>query len=251
MKRFKNTIFMLILLCNCFLTAQHLDIDYVPVKGRESSFRANLFSQGIVGVNTLKHFDSSVEILRLQYFSKKGNSLSFKLYGTRTFWVGNKVDALNTLSFLHNPVGGMFNANLMARFPIAFKERSSYRIAFQMGERFVNATPNSGERSPNFMDHYGGLGMIYQHLVYEDARNNESLYFYAFPSGIIHYSNKDKREVFFNNELQAAAYGYGLQLGIEWNKKLRFTIMAHQLLNAKTGSDLGRPAFRFATGYLF
>lgn len=251
MKYLKNPMLFSVIFCSYFAIAQQLDIDYVPVKNRESSFRAKLFSQGIVGVNTLKHFDSSVEVLRLQYFGKKGNSLSLKLYGTQTFWVGNKVDALNTLSYLHNPVGGMFNANLMAKFPIVFKDRSSYRIAVQLGERFVNATPKRGDISRYFIDHYGGLGLIYQRLLFEDARNNESLYFYAFPSGLVHYSSSDKREAFFDNQLKTTAIGYGLQLGIEWNKKLRFSIMAHQLLHPETSSELGRPSFRFSTGYLF
>lgn len=233
------------------LSAQQFAIDYTPTKERESSFKVGLFKQGIIGLNSLQHIDASAEVLRMQFDSSGGTILSLSLFSTQTIWAGNKKDELNLLSYIHNPVGGIVNGSFMGKIPLSFQKNTSYKLGVRLGLRLIEGFPLDPTKSRFFVDNYASLGVIYQRLLFEDARKNQSLYLLAYPSGILHYSGAEKREQFFNNQLETTAYGYGFQLGVELNRSFRFSFMGHQLLNAEEGSDVGRFVLRFSTGYSF
>lgn len=238
----------------CFsqaLVAQQMAIDYTPTKKRESSFKVNLFKQGIIGINTLQHIDASAEVLRVQYDSSNGLQLSMSLFTTRSIWVGNKNDQLNLLSYMHNPIGGLINGSVVGKIPLSIKKDASFKIGVRLGQRFIQGFPIDPLYSRYFMDNYGSIGPIYQRLIYENARENKNLYLVFHPSLNVHNSSAKKREQFFDNQLQTTVYGYGLQLGFELNKTFRFSLMGHQLLNANEDSELGKFVFRFSTGYIF
>ena len=234
-----------------FVTAQQIPIDYTATKKRESSFKVRLLKQGIIGINTLQHLDLTGELITINKTNTNGTSLSFTLFSTQAIWAGNKNDQLNILSYMHNPVGGFLNGSLMAKIPLSFKKDSSYKLGVRLGQRLIEAFPIDPINSRYFMDNYGSIGLIYQRLLYENARENESLYLIMYPNGIVHNSSAEKREQFFDNQLKTTVFGYGFQLGIELNRKFRFSFMGHQLLNANEGTELGKFVLRFSTGYVF
>ena len=66
-----------------------------------------------------------------------------------------------------------------------------------------------------------------------------------------HRSSQENRTLFFNDELPSLAYGYGLELGLEYNSQLKLILIGQQLVNATPESDFGKFVLRLSLTYRF
>lgn len=239
------------LLLGTSLPAQLLEIDYNSGKREEESFRIQLIRTGIIGISSLKHLDLTLEVLKLRYDTKRGTHFEFTVFGTQTLWRGNRVDELNTFDFLMNPIGGTINGSLFGSFALNEKELSQTKLAFSIGSKWIEGPPLPNFQNTSFLDYYGRLGWIYQKTIAEDALTNSSLYFWTFPSLLIHQSSEQSRQQFFNNQLDPLSYGYALELGLEYNTQLKITLVGQQLVNADPSGNFGRFVARLIVGYRF
>ena len=239
------------LLLSAALTAQLLEIDYTKGKREEESFRIQLIRTGIVGISSLKHLDFTLEVLKLRYDSKKGNHIALTVYGTQTLWRGNRIDELNTFDFLMNPIGGTINGSFFGSFTLKKNELQNTKLGVSIGNKWIEGTPLPNFQNTSFFDYYGRVGWIYQKTLAEDALTNSSLYFWAFPSLLMHQSSAESRQQFFNNQLDPLSYGYALELGFEYNTQLKMTLVGQQLVNADPSGNFGRFVARLIVGYRF
>ena len=251
--KFKNfgILFVGFLLLTNLTSAQLLEIDYSKDKREENSVRVHFIRQGIIGVSSLQHLDLSAEIFKVRYDGKKDAHLSFTVFSTRTIWKGNKTDALNTFSFLMNPIGGTVNGTFFATYPISKTEISKSKVGLSLGTKWIEGQPLPGFRSSTFFDTFSRLGWIHQRLLAEDPLQNTSLYFWSYPSLVAHRSSQENRTLFFNDELPSLAYGYGLELGLEYNSQLKLILIGQQLVNATPESDFGKFVLRLSLTYRF
>lgn len=58
-------------------------------------------------------------------------------------------------------------------------------------------------------------------------------------------------ELFFDNGLETLSYGYGLQMGVEFNQNIRLIFLINQLVNTLAPELLGNPILRFTLTYRF
>ena len=242
---------VLFLLLSNITLGQLLEIDYSKTKREESRFRVHFIRQGIIGVSSLQHLDLSAEVFKIRYDSKKGAHVSFTVYSTQTIWRGNKVDALNTFDFIMNPIGGTANGNFFTSFSVSKTDNSNSKIGFSLGTKWVEGPPLPDFRNSTFFDNYTRVGWINQRLLAEDPLKNSSLYFWSFPHLQLHQSSEVNRKLFFNEELPALAYGYGIELGLEYNSKLKLILIGQQLINATSNSDFGKLVLRLSLAYRF
>ena len=248
----KYSIFLVVfLLQGTFCHAQLLELDYTKDKREESSFRAQLIRTGIIGVSSLKHIDVTVEGLKLRFDSKKRTHLALTVYGTRTIWRGNRIDELNTFDFLMNPIGGTVNGSFFTSYSINKNKLKNTKLALSFGKKWIQGPPLPNFKNSSFFDNYGRLGWIYQRTLAEDALTNSALYFWAFPSMIIHQASKENRIKFFNNQLDPFSYGYALEFGLEYNTKLKVTLIGQQILNTDPSGDFDNFVARLIFGYRF
>ena len=247
----KRWLFVGFLLFNMSSKAQLMEIDYTKEPREESSVRLQLIRTGIVGISSLKHLDLTVEVLKIRYDAKKGAHAAFTVYGTQTLWRGNRVDQLNTFEFLMNPTGGAINGSLFTSFPLTKKETQNTKVALSIGKKWIQGPPLPTFQNTSFFDNYGRLGWIYQKTLADDALNNMSLYFWAFPSAIVHQSSDESRKIFFNDQLDPLAYGYSMELGLEYNTKLKITLIGQKILNAEPLGNFDQFVARLIVGYRF
>ena len=242
-------LFFIFISWNCF--GQMLELDYSKQKREESSFKVHLIRTGIVGISSLKHLDFTVEALKLRFDAKKGSHIDFTLYGTQTIWNGNRKNLLNTFDFLMNPIGGDINSNLFFTYPLSNKELKNSKIALSIGKKWIQGQPLPNFQNNSFFDNYGRFGFIYQSTIAEDPINNSSLYFWTFPSLIMHQGTAESRRQFLNNNLDTFAYGYAIELGLEYNTQLKVTLLGQQILNAEPGGGFDQFVARLILGYRF
>ena len=239
------------LLLNTLSYAQLLELDYTKGKREENSFRIQLIRTGIMAVSSLKHFDVTVEALKLRFDTKKGNHFSFTIYGTQTILIGNRIEELNTFDFLMNPIGGDLNGNLFFSYPISKKKLQNSKIALSLGKKWIQGQTLPNFQSNTFFDNYGRLGWVYQNTLADDALTNSSLYFWTFPSIIVHQATPDNRRQFFDDKLNPFSYGYAMELGLEFNSQIKVTLIGQQILNADPTGNFRRFIARLIIGYRF
>ena len=114
-----------------------------------------------------------------------------------------------------NPIGGDINTNLFFSYPLSKKELQNTKIALSIGKKWIQGQPLPNFQNDSFFDNYGRFGFIYQSTIAEDPINNSSLFFWTFPSLIIHQGTEESRRQFFNSNLDPFAYGYAIELGLE------------------------------------
>ena len=232
-------------------SAQLLEIDYSVENREENSFDIQLIRTGILGASSLKNLDFTIEALKLRFDSKKGNHFSFTIYGTRTIWMGNRISELNTFDILMNPIGGNINSNFFISYLLSKNELKNSKVGVSLGKKWIQGQPLPNFQISSFFDNYGRLGWIYQSTLAEDALTNSSLYFWIFPSIIVHQSTSNSRRKFFNNHLDPFAYGYAMEMGLEYNTKLKVTLIGQQILNAEPTGVFGQFVTRLIIAYRF
>ena len=67
----------------------------------------------------------------------------------------------------------------------------------------------------------------------------------------MHQGTEESRRQFFNSNLDPFAYGYAIELGLEYNTQLKVTLLGQQILNAKPAGDFGQFITRLVIGYRF
>ena len=95
------------------------------------------------------------------------------------------------------------------------------------------------------------LGGSYQRLLFEDAPENQRIDFWIYPHLIANQMGEKDIELFFNNELKSLSYGYGLQTGLEFNRKIRLVLLINQFVNTLVPESLGISLLRFTLVYQF
>ena len=244
----KKLIFLFFSSSYLCLQGQLLELDYSSPVQRESLFKVKLFKQIMGGVTTLGHFDLSTEAININYSASGGFISGLSVVGTSSIFSGNKSDKKNNLSHLLNPHGGLVNGSLYFQIPLQEKEKSKLRIYSRLGAKLIEGTPLRGFQS-FFMSSYGMLGGVYQRLLFEDAPENQRIDFWIYPHLMLNQMGEGDLEIFFNDELKPLSYGYGLQTGIEFNRKLRLIFLLNQFVNTLVPDPLGIPVLRFTLVY--
>jgi hypothetical protein len=232
-------------------SSQLLELDFTSEKKEESSFKIHLIRYGIIGVSSLQHLDLTAEVLKMRYDAKNGLYLGFTVFSTRTIWQGNKVDELNTFDFLMNPIGGTVHGNFFGRLPLNRSKTQNSNIGLSIGSKWIQGPPVPMFRSNSFLDHYLRLGWVHQRLLAEDALANSSLSFWTFPHIQFHQSSSESRSIYFDDQIDSLAQGYGIELGIEYNTQLKITLHGQQLLNTDPQGDFNRFVTRLIVAYRF
>jgi hypothetical protein len=150
-----------------------------------------------------------------------------------------------------NPIGGTVNGSFFTSYSIKKNNLKNTKLALSLGKKWIQGPPLPNFKNSSFFDNYGRLGWIYQRTLAEDALTNSALYFWAFPSMIIHQASKENRIKFFNNQLDPFSYGYALEFGLEYNTKLKVTLIGQQILNTGPSGDFGHFVARLIFGYRF
>lgn len=250
---FSNTL-SIILVFFCFSIegySQRLNIDFNAEKREESSFKIRLLRHGIIGVSSLQHLDLSAEVLQFRYLARGGTNWGLTLYSTQTLWRGNKQDLRNTFDFLMNPIGGLANGSISGKIPFKLKPDKNSNLQFFLGSKWIEGPPAPAFRTPRFFDHYLHLGWLHQRLLAEDPLTNSSLSFWLFPYFQLHQSSAANRTRFFEELLPPLAQGYGLEIGIDYNRQLKLSLYGQQLLNATPQSALRLFVARLIVAYRF
>ncbi len=248
----KNLIWLISLILYCqFTSAQLLEPDFTSEKREENSFRVHLIRTGIIGISSLQHFDLTAELLKFRYDTKNGVYLGFTVFSTRTIWMGNKEDTLNTFDFLMNPIGGTVHGNILSKIPLKRSKVKNSNIGLSIGSKWIQGPQAPNFKSTSFFDHYLRLGWIHQRLLSEDALTNSSLSFWAFPYLQLHQASEESRRLFFKEQIDPQAYGYGLEIGIDYNSQLKLSIYGQQLLNTSPESEFNQFVARLVAAYRF
>ena len=247
----KGRFFVGFMLFSSLCFGQLLEVDYNGGTREESRLRVQFLRSGTLGVSSLKHLDLTVEGAKFRYDSRNGSQLSVTLYGTKTLWRGNRIDALNTFDFLMNPTGGSVNGALFYSIPLSFNELYLNKMALVLGNKWIQGPPLPNIQNTSFFDRYGRLGWVYQSKITEDPLTNSSLYFWSFPALLLHQGSPLSRQQFFNGELAPWSYGYAVELGMEYNTKLKVTLLGQQLLNTVRKSPFGQFVARLIVSYRF
>jgi len=242
---------MVNLLCIKKASSQLLELDFTSEKKEERSFKIHLIRYGIVGLSSLQHFDLTAELLKMRYDAKNGLYVGFTIFGTRTIWQGNKLDGLNTFDFLMNPIGGTVHGNFFGRLPLKRSKIQNSNIGLSIGSKWIQGPPVPNFRNNSFLDHYLRLGWVQQRLLAEDALTNSSLSFWTFPHIQFHQSSSESRSIYFDDQIDSLAQGYGIELGIEYNTQLKITLYGQQLLNTDPQGDFNRFVTRLIVAYRF
>jgi hypothetical protein len=66
-----------------------------------------------------------------------------------------------------------------------------------------------------------------------------------------HQSSAESRKLYFNDQIDPFAPGYGIELGIEYNTQLKVTLHGQQLLNTDPQGDFNRFVTRLIVAYRF
>ena len=245
----KKLIFLFFFGASVSLRSQLLELDYRSPLKSESRFSIGFFKQIMLGATTLGHIDTTVEVMNIKFNASGGLLAGFSVAGTQTFWVGNKDDKRNNLSFLVNPTGRI-NGSLYFLIPLQGEEKSNLRLSSRLGLKLIQGTPLRGFQS-SFLSNQAELGVVYQKLLYENAPENERIDFWVYPQFLLNQINKEDLAVFFDNQIKPVSMGYGLQTGVEFNQRLRLIFLLNQIVNTLVPDSLGIPVLRFTLVYRF
>ena len=243
--------FVGIFLLSRFCSAQMMDIDYAQGKREENSFRVHFLRYGVIGISSLQHLNLTSEVTKFRFDAKKGLHLSFSVFGTSTLWAGNKKDLLNSFDYMMNPTGGRANGTFFVSYPIANKDTQNSKIGLSLGTKWIQGPVQPEFKSSSFFDNFVRTGWIHEQLLAEDALQNTSLSFWGFPHLQLHQLTQDSVSRFFNDELETVSYGYGLEMGLDYNETLKLIFIGQQLLNPIPESDLKRFVARLTVAYRF
>lgn len=94
------------------------------------------------------------------------------------------------------------------------------------------------------------LGGVYQRQLYENAPENQWIDFWAFPHLMASQLKPEDLSV-FDNQLETISFGYGLQTGVEFNRKVRLIFLLNQLVNTNNPDTLGNIVLRLTLSYRF
>ena len=99
----------------------------------------------------------------------------------------------------------------------------------------------------NFLTNYGQLGEVYQNLIFE----NESIDLWIHPHMVFNHINEKDLSTFFEEDLKSITYGYGLQAGLEFNRKVKAILLLNQFVNTNVPDPVGKAVLRFTVSYRF
>jgi len=228
---------------------QQLALDYGPTGQKEGRINVKLFKHFIGGANTLGHVDISSEVLNIHYSDSGGSTSGISVVGTTAILTGNKNDIKNNLSYLLNPLAGV-NGSLYFFVPLQKKEQSSVILGGRFGLKWIEGTPLRGYEN-RFLSGYGMLGGVYQRQLHENAPDNQWIDFWAFPHLMASQLKPKDLTDFFDNQLETISYGYGLQTGVEFNRKVRLVFLLNQFVNTNNPDTLGNLVMRLTFSYRF
>ena len=231
-------------------SAQLLEMDFSEKRRQESAFRLHVLRYGIIGISSLKHLDLSAELVKVRFERGGGTQFSFTLYSTRTLWKGNKKEPLNTFDFLMNPIGGTVNGTLFMGIPLDRQYKNS-KIAFALGKKWIQGQPLPQFKNSSFIANFSRLGWGYQKLLAEDPLTNSSLSFWSFPHLLLQQASANSRNSFFDSQIDPWAYGYGAEIGLEYNTQLKVILHGQQLLPSFAQGDYNRFTARLTLAYRF
>ena len=245
----KNLFLLMLFITSDNLYSQLLKLDYSSLEKKESLLKISLFRQYMLGVNTLGHIDLSGEVMSINYSSSSGFMGGLSVIGTTSIFYKNKDDKKNNLTHLLNPTGG-FNGSLYFLFTLQEKEKSSLKLSSQLGIKWIQGRALKGFEN-SFLSEYGMLGVVYQRILYENALENQRIDFWIYPHLMASQVGEENLEIFFDNQLETISYGYGLQTGVEFNRKVRLVFLLNQFLSSPVPETTGIPVLRFTVGYRF
>ena len=231
------------------LFAQQLTVEPSPGKKEESFFRFRFFKSGLLGFNSIGHLTvSGSGLLNLRYSGKKGSFTEFDLSSTYSPLFLNSNDQRNAVSHLLNPLGGLVNVSLRYAIPLHIEETTASKLTIRTGLKLVEAFPIKAIDGQNFLDQYAEVGWLYQNLIAEDALQNQSLYFMAYPHFFVHHSGAEQRASFFGQNLPPTAQGYGVELALDFNRRLWVSLTGSQFVNATVANNLQKFVLALTVG---
>ena len=250
--RIRRIFFSLVVLNINISYCQLFDLDYSFKRKSEKLLKVDFLKQFMITYDTNGSIGITGEGLNIKYVSKKGTNLSFSFVGTQILYFGSKSDKLNSFSQIMNPLGGKIGSILSFNQPIKYEDKSSYSLVSTIGERMIFSVPieNSvGFGNRYFLNTHGNIGLVYQKLFNENILENKSLMLWFSPQIIFSLSKKNDMSRFFANDLKPKSYGYSAELGLEYNKTLKVSVLLNQFLNTEKSSNLKSPSLRLSVYY--
>lgn len=102
-----------------------------------------------------------------------------------------------------------------------------------------------------FLTNYGQIGGVYQNLIFEDALKNESIDHWIYPHINFDHTNEKDLSTFFEEDLKSITYGYGLNAGLEFNRKVKALLLLSQFVNTNIPDVVGKAVLRLTFSYHF
>ena len=243
--------FVILFFINQFIFSQQLDFDfYTGEKKENKSFSFKYVQQGILNLDSNANISATIEAFKLSYKTKNNFNSYLTLFSTRTFFSGKKNDKLNTLSSILNPLGGRFNINIHSLIPIKVKQDFNSSLGIKIGKKLIEAQaiyfPLDNKA---FFENYINIGSLIQKKIIDDPLNNTSLFFWSYTNLFLTKSSKKNREIFFDNDLKSLSKGYGLEIGIQYNRSLKIILNGNKVLYDMKNSELSKIIFQLSISY--
>ena len=243
--------FVILFFINQFIFSQQLDFNfYTGEKKENKSFSFKYVQQGILNLDSNANISATIEAFKLSYKTKNNFNSYLTLFSTRTFFSGKKNNKLNTLSNILNPIGGRFNINIHNLIPIKVKEDFNSSLGIKIGKKLIEAQaiyfPLDNKA---FIENYINTGLLIQKKIIDDPLNNTSLFFWSYTNLFLTKSSKKNREIFFDNDLKSLSKGYGLEIGVQYNRSLKIILNGNKILYAMKNSELNKIIFQLSISY--
>ena len=250
-----RTKFLLSLLCTycctAVLQAQSLDIDYDGSINNEKKVRIKVIKSLGAGVNSQGVVEVSSEALSIDGYLDEQVHVGLSMFSNYTFFGGDLLDFATRASHLHYPYGGTVNGQLQLDFPIARPINPLRFIAFG-GGRLLNSGIIMPRNENSYYSAYtAGIGLHQQLKSWESQDKSTSGFFWAQPSIHQQWMRTVDSDRFYNGHMATAVWAWGLQAGLEVNRKLRLTLFANQYLSKLGLKELNRPQLRLNFSYRF
>ena len=237
--------------CTALLQAQSLDIDYDGSNNNEKILRIKVIKSLGAGVNSYGVVEVSTEALSIDAYFDRQVHMGLSMFSNYTLFGGDLLDLATRASHLHYPYGGTVNGQLQLDFPIARPINPLRFIAFGGGRLLNSGIIMPRNESSYYSAYTAGIGFHQQLKSWENQDKSNSGFFWAQPSLHQQWMRAADSDRFYIGHMATAVWSWGLQAGLEVNRKLRLTLFVSQYLSKQELQELNNPQLRLNFSYRF
>jgi hypothetical protein len=250
-KLIKNYCGMMLLLCLGTVQAQALDIAYDRSSNTEKKVKIKVFKSIGAGINTQGVVEITTEALSIKAALDGQVQLGLSLFSNFTLFGGNLESFATRASHLLYPYGGVANGQLYINFPLRDAVHPLRFLGFGGGRILDVGIAMPQNQSSRYHTYTAGIGVHQQIKSWESQDKSSSGFFWLQPTLHRQWMRTADSVLFFNGAMQTEAFFWGLQAGLEVNRRLRLTLFINQYLSKHNLAELNTPQLRLNFSYRF